>query len=73
MQGGLHPDLKIDWHERMLRGIKDRFPKIHLHCYSASEIIAIAEYSDLSIRDTISQAARCRTRFHPRRRRRNSR
>jgi cyclic dehypoxanthinyl futalosine synthase len=55
MQGGLHPDLKIDWHERMLRGIKERFPKIHLHCYSASEIIAIAEYSSLSIRDTISK------------------
>ena len=55
MQGGLHPDLKIDWHEKMLSGIKQRFPKIHLHCYSASEIIAIAEYSALSIRDTISR------------------
>ncbi|HXU16397.1 MAG TPA: cyclic dehypoxanthinyl futalosine synthase [Terriglobales bacterium] len=55
MQGGLHPDLKIDWHEQMLRGIKQRFPKIHLHCYSASEIIAISEYSGLTIRDTISR------------------
>jgi cyclic dehypoxanthinyl futalosine synthase len=55
MQGGLHPDLKIDWHEQMLRGIKQRYPKIHLHCYSASEIIAIAEYSGLTIRDTISR------------------
>jgi len=55
MQGGLHPDLKIDWHEQMLRGIKQRFPKIHLHCYSASEIIAIAEYSGLTIRDTIGR------------------
>ena len=27
MQGGLHPDLKIDWHEKMLSGIKQRFPK----------------------------------------------
>jgi cyclic dehypoxanthinyl futalosine synthase len=54
MQGGLHPDLKIDWHEEMLRGIKQRF-KVHLHCYSASEIIAIAEYSGLTIRDTISR------------------
>jgi len=53
MQGGLHPDLKIDWHEKLLRGIKQRFPQIHLHCYSASEIIAIAEYSNLSIRETI--------------------
>ena len=55
MQGGLHPDLKIDWHERLLGGIKQRFPEIHLHCYSASEIIAIAEYSALTIRDTISR------------------
>src|SRR5256884_3184922 len=55
MQGGLHPDLKIDWHEKMLRGIKQRFPKVHLHCYSASEVIAIAEYSELSIRDTIAR------------------
>src|SRR6201988_811597 len=53
MQGGLHPDLKIDWHEKMLRGIKESFPKIHLHCLSASEILAIAEYSELSLRDTI--------------------
>src|SRR5258708_1109098 len=53
MQGGLHPGLKIDWHEKMLRGIKERFPKVHLHCYSASEILAIAEYSGLSLRDTI--------------------
>ena len=27
MQGGLHPDLKIDWHEKMLSGIKQRFPE----------------------------------------------
>src|SRR5438552_7481616 len=53
MQGGLHPDLKIDWFERLLRGIKERFPNVHLHCFSASEIIAIAEYSGLSIPDTI--------------------
>jgi cyclic dehypoxanthinyl futalosine synthase len=55
MQGGLHPDLKIDWHEKMLSGIKQRFPKVHLHCYSASEILAIAEYSALSVGDTISR------------------
>jgi cyclic dehypoxanthinyl futalosine synthase len=55
MQGGLHPDLKIDWFESLLRGIKERFPRIHLHCFSASEIIAIAEYSGLTIRDTIAR------------------
>ena len=39
----------------MLSGIKQRFPKVHLHCYSASEILAIAEYSNLSVRDTIAR------------------
>jgi cyclic dehypoxanthinyl futalosine synthase len=55
MQGGLHPDLKIEYFERMLRGIKQRFPEIWLHCFSASEILAIAEYSELSVHDTIAR------------------
>src|SRR5919205_3085524 len=55
MQGGLHPDLKIDWFEKLFRGIKQRFPMVHLHCLSASEILAIAEYSELSLRDTIAR------------------
>ncbi|SEB56007.1 de-hypoxanthine futalosine cyclase [Terriglobus roseus] len=53
MQGGIHPDLKIEWFESLFRGIKERFPNIWLHCLSASEILAIAEYSEISLRDTI--------------------
>ncbi len=53
MQGGIHPDLKIDWFERLFTGIKKRFPSIWLHCLSASEILAIAEYSEISLKDTI--------------------
>src|SRR5215510_6070425 len=29
MQGGVHPDLKIDYYERLLAGIKERF---NIHC-----------------------------------------
>ena len=53
LQGGLHPDLKIEWYENMLRSIHERFPQVHLHCFSAPEILCIAEVSGLSIRDTI--------------------
>ncbi|MGA2271054.1 MAG: cyclic dehypoxanthinyl futalosine synthase [Bryobacteraceae bacterium] len=52
MQGGLHPDLKIEWYEDLFRSIKQRFP-IHLHCLSAPEVANIAEVSGLSLRDTI--------------------
>ena len=52
MQGGLHPDLKIEWYEDLFRGIKERF-RIHLHCLSAPEVANIAEVSGLSLRETI--------------------
>ena len=54
MQGGLHPDLKIEWYEDLLRSIKQRF-KIWCHCFSAPEIVNIAKVSDLSIRDTLAR------------------
>jgi len=55
MQGGLNPDLKIGWYENLLRAIKQRFPRIWLHCFSAPEIWCIAEASGLSLRDTIAR------------------
>ncbi len=55
MQGGLHPDLKIEWYEDMLRAIKRRFPRVHLHCFSSPEIVNIAEVSALSLSDTIAR------------------
>jgi cyclic dehypoxanthinyl futalosine synthase len=53
LQGGLHPDLRIEFYENMLRSIRERFPQVHLHCFSAPEITCIAEVSGLSLRDTI--------------------
>jgi len=55
MQGGLHPDLKIEWYEDLLRSIRERFPSVHLHCFSAPEITNIADVSSISLRDTIAR------------------
>lgn len=54
MQGGLHPDLKIEWYEDLLRSIKKRFD-IWCHCFSAPEIVNIAEVSGLSLGDTLAR------------------
>jgi cyclic dehypoxanthinyl futalosine synthase len=54
MQGGLHPDLKIEWYEDLLRSIKQRFD-IWCHCFSAPEIVNIAKVSNLSLYDTLSR------------------
>ena len=52
MQGGLHPDLGIEWYEDLLREIKKRFD-IWCHCFSAPEIVNIAKVSGLSLHDTL--------------------
>ncbi|HWG59632.1 MAG TPA: cyclic dehypoxanthinyl futalosine synthase [Candidatus Acidoferrales bacterium] len=55
LQGGLNPELPMEFYEKMLSSIKQRFPQIHLHCFSAPEIICISEVAGLSIRDTIAR------------------
>ena len=55
LQGGLNPDLKLDYYENLLSSLKKKYPRVHLHCFSAPEIICIAEISSLSIRDTIAR------------------
>jgi cyclic dehypoxanthinyl futalosine synthase len=53
LQGGLNPELPLSYYENLLRSIKARFPQVHLHCFSAPEILCIAEISKLSIRETL--------------------
>jgi len=55
MQGGLHPGLKIDYYEHLLSSIRRRYPRLHLHCFSAPEILNVAEVSGLSLRGTIAR------------------
>ncbi len=55
LQGGLHPDLQIGYYENLLRSLKSRYPQVHLHCFSAPEILCIAEVSEISVRETIQR------------------
>jgi cyclic dehypoxanthinyl futalosine synthase len=54
MQGGVHPDLKIDYYERLLSGIKKRF-QIHCHCFSPPEILNIARVSRISVAEVFAR------------------
>lgn len=54
MQGGLHPDLRLDFYCDMLRFIKKKF-EIHIHSFSPPEIIHIARLENMTIEETISR------------------
>lgn len=47
MQGGLHPDLPLEWYEELLRQLKSRY-SIHLHCFSPPEIQGLVHLTGLS-------------------------
>ncbi len=49
MQGGLHPNLKVEWFEELFRQLRQRFPQVQIHSLSAAEIWHIAELSGLSM------------------------
>jgi cyclic dehypoxanthinyl futalosine synthase len=55
LQGGMHPGLKIEWYEELLREIKRRFPQINVHGFSPPEIDHIATLSGLSVRETLER------------------
>ena len=38
MQGGLHPQLPLEWYEDLLRGIKAKFPQVNVHGFRPPEI-----------------------------------
>ena len=40
--GGLHPELTLDWYCAMLRGLKQRFPQVHLKAFTMVEIAYLA-------------------------------
>src|SRR6266705_4155273 len=54
MQGGVHPDLKIDYYERLLAGSKQRY-SIHCHCFSPSEILTIAIVSKIAVTNVFAR------------------
>lgn len=53
IQGGLHPNLNIEYYETLFKTIKKRFPNIIIHSLSPAEIIHIAKKSRLSVSDTL--------------------
>jgi cyclic dehypoxanthinyl futalosine synthase len=55
MQGGLHPDLGIEWYEELFRWMKGGWPRINLHALSPEEIWHIARTSELSLDETIGR------------------
>ncbi len=54
LQGGLHPELRIEWYEDLFRWIKSEF-RLGLHALSPEEILHIARLEGLSVRRVLER------------------
>jgi cyclic dehypoxanthinyl futalosine synthase len=55
MQGGTHPGLPFSYYTDLLRQIKQRFPGITMHSFSAAEIRKMVEVSGLSLEQVLRE------------------
>ena len=53
--GGLHPELSLDWYCEMLRGLKQRFPRVHLKALTMVEIAYLARRTGIPVRETLER------------------
>ena len=57
MQGGVNPDLGLDWYVELLSNLRERHPSIALDCFSPIEIEGIARVAGISTMDVLSKLA----------------
>src|SRR3954467_8345224 len=55
MQGGLHPEFKLEWYEELLGDIKQRFPALNIHGFSPPEIFHFTKVSKLPLRTVLER------------------
>jgi aminodeoxyfutalosine synthase len=51
--GGLHPDLTFEHYLELIRGLKQRYPHVHLKAFTMVEVHYLAKLAKLSIRETL--------------------
>jgi FO synthase len=56
MQGGIHPDLPGTAYFDIVRAVKARVPRMHVHAFSPMEVVNGATRTGLSIRDWLAAA-----------------
>lgn len=55
LQGGLHPELKINFYEDLFCKLKTEFPSLKLHALGPPEIVHISKISGISYQETLER------------------
>ncbi|MGP6158304.1 MAG: cyclic dehypoxanthinyl futalosine synthase [Vulcanimicrobiaceae bacterium] len=53
IQGGVNPELRIEWFEQLFRRVGEEYPGVDIHSLSVSEIAGLAKVEALSTREVL--------------------
>ncbi|HTY84444.1 MAG TPA: aminofutalosine synthase MqnE [Silvibacterium sp.] len=53
--GGLHPDLPLEYFLDLVKGLKERFPQVHIKAFTMVEIAFLARRAKLGIPETLER------------------
>ena len=54
--GGLHADLPFEYFEELIRGLKERYPKVHVKAFTMVEIAFFAKLYKMTVEETLRAA-----------------
>ena len=55
LQGGLHPEFKLEWYEELLADIKRHYPRVNVHGFSPPELHHFAKVNKIPIRTVLER------------------
>ena len=55
IQGGVNPDIRIEWFEELFRRVRAEYPRVDIHSLSVSEITGLAKIEGLTPRQVLQR------------------
>ena len=55
IQGGVNPELRLEWFERLFARVRIEFPEVDIHSLSVSEVVGLAHVEDMPTRDVLAR------------------
>lgn len=53
LQGGIHPEIGLEYYAEVLRAVKVRVPEVHTHAYSPMEVCYAAEKAGIGVEEAL--------------------
>ncbi len=55
IQGGVNPELRLDWFERLFARVRTEYPDVDIHSLSVSEIVGLADVERMPTHDVLAR------------------